>query len=115
MSAGENEETLTAFISRTSQAARPAVLVAAFEGWNDAGTAASDAVRQLLEQSDAQHLATVGDDDFYDYQFSRPRAVLHGSVRTVHWPQTDIYRISRPAEPADLLVVVGVGMLLRRK
>lgn len=100
--------TLNSFVAQTEHEIRPTILVAAFEGWNDAGSAASDAVRRLLNSSDPTQVGTIGRDDYYDYQFTRPKSVLTPNGRMIQWPQTEMYRISRTRAPADLLVVVGV-------
>lgn len=105
--------TLNGFIAGGDHERRPAVLVAAFEGWNDAGSAASDAVRRILDTSAAEHVATIGLDDYYDYQFTRPTSKLTERGREVQWPQTDIYRIAQPGADADLLVVLGVEPTFR--
>ncbi|MER8026325.1 proteasome assembly chaperone family protein [Glutamicibacter protophormiae] len=105
--------TLNGFIARGGHERRPAVLVAAFEGWNDAGSAASDAVRRILDTSAPEHVATIGLDDYYDYQFTRPTSKLTERGREVQWPQTDIYRIAQPAADADLVVVLGVEPTFR--
>ena len=43
---------------------RDPVLVAAFTGWNDAGDAASTAVRTLIETTGAQPLAEIDPEAF---------------------------------------------------
>ncbi len=105
--------TLNGFIAPGQGADRPAVLVAAFEGWNDAGSAASDAVRRILQTSTPHHVATIGQDDYYDYQFTRPTSKLTENGREVFWPQTDIYRVAQPDAAADLLIVIGVEPTIR--
>lgn len=87
---------------------RPCVLVAAFEGWNDAGSAATDAVRRLVSDTEVEHLATVGDDDYYDYQFTRPRQELTTTGTTIRWPQTDLFKVPNPQGKFDLVVALGV-------
>ena len=52
------------------------VLVAAFEGWNDAGDAASGAVEHLELVWDAQPLTELDPDDYYDFQVNRPTVSL---------------------------------------
>jgi hypothetical protein len=53
-----------------------ATLVVAFEGWNDAGEAASTAVRALRDQLGLVPLAEVEPEDYFDYQFNRPISAL---------------------------------------
>ena len=44
----------------------------AFEGWNDAGEAASGAVRTLKEVLDVVPIAEVDPELYFDFQFNRP-------------------------------------------
>lgn len=48
------------------------VVVAAFEGWNDAGDAASDAVAHLAASWQALPIVEIDDEAYYDYQVNRP-------------------------------------------
>ncbi|QIV88497.1 proteasome assembly chaperone family protein [Glutamicibacter mishrai] len=100
--------TLNTYIAESHHEIRPTIVVAAFEGWNDAGSAATDAVRLLLEENTYEHIATIGEDDFYDYQFSRPKTRRTAQGRMVDWPRTEIYKMALPHSAADLLVVLGV-------
>ena len=49
-----------------------AVVVAAFEGWNDAGDAASDALAHLDAIWEAEPIIEIDDEAYYDYQVNRP-------------------------------------------
>ncbi len=51
---------------------RTTVMLAAFEGWNDAGEAASDAVRFLSMFWQSERIASLNADEYYDFQFTRP-------------------------------------------
>src|SRR6476646_12024410 len=51
---------------------RNPVLVSGFEGWNDAGEAASFAARFLAERWDAEPFAEVDPEDFFDFTSTRP-------------------------------------------
>ena len=55
---------------------RDPIIVCAFKGWNDAGEAASAAVQFLCESFDAQPLATIDPEDFYDFTAVRPTVRL---------------------------------------
>jgi hypothetical protein len=48
------------------------IIVAAFEGWNDAGDAASDALEHLEAIWEAQPILEIDDEAYYDYQVNRP-------------------------------------------
>lgn len=87
---------------------RPTVMVLAFEGWNDAGGAASSAVRSVAQALGAELVEKVSDEEYYDFQFSRPRIVNNAGHREIIWPSTTILRASPPAAEFDLLFVHGV-------
>ena len=83
------------------------VLVAAFEGWNDAGEAASLAVEHLAREWDAQELCSMAPDDYYDFQVTRPRlTVVDGQVGPVEWPTTRV-RVARMPGGRDVVLVAG--------
>ncbi|MBS1837894.1 MAG: PAC2 family protein [Actinobacteria bacterium] len=66
-------------------------LVAAFEGWNDAGDAATTAVEHLWETWQAVTLASIDPEEFYDFTASRPTARTGGgSGRTIDWPANEL-------------------------
>ena len=70
---------------------RQPVLVAAFEGWNDAGDAASGAARWLADRFGAELVATVESEDFFDFTTTRPIVELSdGGKRTITWPDTEL-------------------------
>ncbi|MGH9215670.1 MAG: PAC2 family protein, partial [Acidimicrobiales bacterium] len=70
---------------------RPVLLVA-FEGWNDAGDAASGAVRYLIDRYDAELVAEIDPEDFFDFTSTRPQAELgDDGVRRISWPSTEVY------------------------
>ena len=65
------------------------VLVAAFEGWNDAGEAASTALEHLELSWDAQPLTSIDPEEYYDFQVTRPHVKLAGGVtRKIEWQTT---------------------------
>jgi PAC2 family len=74
------------------------LLVVAFEGWNDAGEAASGALRTLKEQLDLVPIAAVEPEDYFDYQFNRP-TVTHDEAgnRELIWPSVEFFGPDSPA------------------
>src|SRR6188768_3352060 len=65
------------------------IMVAAFEGWNDAGSAASSALDHLADVWGAQEYATLDPEDYHDFQVSRPVVTREpGGERIVTWPGT---------------------------
>lgn len=95
-------------LQETQDGKRITVMLAAFEGWNDAGEAASDALRYLNKLWQGKKVATVDADDYYDFQFTRPtvRRTASGD-RRVKWPSTRLYRASVPDSNVDVVVVLG--------
>ncbi len=93
---------------------RRPVLIAAFEGWNDAGDAATMAARHLAECCDAQRLAEIDPEEFYDFSTVRPFVRLDDDRRrSLAWPGTEVLT-AQPAEAErDLVVVLGVEPQLR--
>src|SRR6478609_1011653 len=83
------------------------VVVAAFEGWNDAGSAASSAVDHLAEIYDAELAFALDPDDFYDFQVNRPQVELdEDGRRELLWPTTELH-VGRLASGRDLLLIRG--------
>jgi hypothetical protein len=63
------------------------LLVVAFEGWNDAGEAASGAARLLVERLDLVEVSAIDPELYYDYQFNRPTIITgDDNVRSIEWP-----------------------------
>ncbi|GAB3188835.1 proteasome assembly chaperone family protein [Nesterenkonia suensis] len=94
--------------SSETRETRPTVMVLAFEGWNDAGGAASSAVRSITTAADGELVERIDDEDYYDYQFTRPRVRRTGSHREIVWPSTKVYRARPESCELDLLLVSGV-------
>ena len=68
---------------------REPLLLAAFEGWNDAGESASAAIEYLCEIWGAELLAEFDSEDYYDYQVNRPHVSTNEvGARDISWPST---------------------------
>ena len=88
------------------------ILVVAFEGWNDAGEAASSAVRTLHDHLEVFALLTMDSERYYDYQYTRPTVSFDDDgQRVLSWPTTTLFAPLVPtlrgpalAEDADLTV-----------
>lgn len=94
--------------SARPQLRRPA-LVAAFEGWNDAAGAASDAVQLLGRLHRAESFAEIAADEYFDFQASRPRAtIIDGVVTSIAWPRTTFLAARIPDATHDLVLLLGV-------
>lgn len=89
---------------------RNPVAILAFNGWSDAGEAATGAITHFLNISGNQEtlIAEMISEDFYDYQQIRPMVFVNNSqIRQLKWPNTNIYAIKTPNFDFDLVVVMG--------
>ena len=98
--------------------ARPAlsepVMIAAFEGWNDAGDAATTAARYLADRWDAELVATIDPEEFFDFSSTRPHVRLDdGDMREIVWPTTDVLTASIPGGVGDVVILIGHEPQLR--
>jgi hypothetical protein len=88
---------------------RTPVLVAAFEGWNDAGDAASDAVRWLGRTLGAREFAALDPEEYFDFQAARPQVELvDGVVRRVAWPSIRFLAAGGGRIGRDFVLCVGI-------
>ncbi|MDQ1641814.1 MAG: hypothetical protein QOJ90_1165 [Actinomycetota bacterium] len=90
------------------------ILIAAFEGWNDAGDAATAAVEHLEEVWPTTLLATVDSEDYYDYQVNRPVVSLdEDGNRVVTWPTTRVSYAHLPDVGRDVVLLRGIEPNMR--
>lgn len=90
------------------------VMVAAFEGWNDAGDAASTAVGHLDREWKGEVFAALDAEDYYDFQVNRPTVWLDGGTRKITWPTTRLSVVRVGGEkPRDLVLVRGIEPSMR--
>jgi predicted ATP-grasp superfamily ATP-dependent carboligase len=90
---------------------RDPILIAAFEGWNDAGEAASAAVEHLSAAWQAEAVAALDPEDYYDFQVNRPKVMREDSQRRIVWPTTRVLvaRDTGFAAPRrDVVLVEGI-------
>jgi predicted ATP-grasp superfamily ATP-dependent carboligase len=89
-------------------------MVCAFQGWNDAGEAASSSVSFLASALGAHRFARIDAEEFYDFQANRPcvRFVEDG-VREIVWPTVEVFEARAPRAPRDLVLVQGVEPSMR--
>jgi proteasome assembly chaperone (PAC2) family protein len=85
---------------------RDAALLLAFEGWNDAGQAASSALGFIEESVRCVPLGEIDCEEFYDFTVARPSVRLEDEGRRVEWPHV---RFGYGAVDATREIVVGGG------
>ncbi len=90
------------------------ILISAFRGWNDGGQGASLAAGYLARLWDAEQLADVDPEEFFDFQATRPHVKLvEGLTRQIDWPETAFYRARPPGFERDVVLLLGVEPNLR--
>ena len=78
------------------------VAIAGFEGWNDAGEAASGVVNHLGIVWQATPIGAIDPEDFYDFQVNRPVIeVEKGHTKRLVWPTTRV-SLARAQHPDRL-------------
>ncbi len=74
------------------------IVVAAFDGWNDAGEAASGAIAALRAAGEYEQVHAVDPELYFDYQYTRPSSRVDADGRReLHWPEATLWRPTRPA------------------
>jgi len=89
------------------------VVITAFEGWNDAGEAATSAVKYFLDRFNAIKIGTIESEEFFDFTISRPVIEIPDEQREIIWPATDIYVAKMSDFKHDLIIIVGHEPQLR--
>ena len=90
------------------------VVIAAFEGWNDAADAASSVVDHQMEVWHARVIGAVDPEEFYDFQVNRPIVGTdERGHRRITWPTTRIAVAAPPGLDHDLILVRGIEPSMR--
>jgi proteasome assembly chaperone (PAC2) family protein len=93
---------------------RKPALVCAFAGWNDAASAATTALEAVAVGLDADLLADLDPEEFYDFQANRPTIHLsEGQTRRIEWPSNDLLAAAAPSAERDLVLLNGTEPSLR--
>jgi proteasome assembly chaperone (PAC2) family protein len=93
---------------------RSPILVCAFRGWNDAAAAASTALATVASSFEAELIAEVDPEEYFDFQANRPTIILtEGQARQIDWPQNNLIAVRVPAADRDLVLLDGTEPNLR--
>jgi hypothetical protein len=85
------------------------VVIAAFEGWNDAADAASSAVDHLMRVWNARVVGAIDPDEYYDFQVNRPVVGTDADGRRrMSWPGTQLAVASPPDLDRDIILLRGI-------
>jgi proteasome assembly chaperone (PAC2) family protein len=89
-------------------------VIAAFEGWNDAGEAASGVISHLGGAWQSSPVGAIDPEDFYDFQVTRPvMEVTEGHSDRLVWPTTRLSRARPEGIGRDLILVHGIEPNMR--
>jgi proteasome assembly chaperone (PAC2) family protein len=87
---------------------RSPILVCAFAGWNDAAGAATTALTSVGDSLDAELIAQIDPEEFFDFQANRPTIRLtEGETREIDWPGNVILAGRAPRAENDLVLLAG--------
>lgn len=87
---------------------RQPLMVAAFEGWNDGGHAASNALKHLIQAFEAEKFASLDPEEFYVFSESRPEVrLVDGQTRALSWQTNDFYHAQLPGTDRDVILFLG--------
>ena len=89
------------------------VIITAFEGWNDAGEAATTAVKYFQDRFSAIKVGATESEEFFDFTISRPVIEIPDEHREIIWPTTEILIAKMFDSKHDLVIIVGHEPQLR--
>ena len=93
---------------------RSPALVCAFAGWNDAAGAATTALTTAAESLEAEVIAQIDPEDFFDFQANRPTIRLtEGQTREIEWPGNVLLAATPQGSERDLVLLAGTEPNLR--
>ncbi len=93
---------------------RDPVLLAAFEGWNDASNVATGALRHLVRRWSGTAIARIDPEEFYVFTETRPHVRYdEQGQRNVTWPENVMWACRDVHRDRDAVVLVGVEPQLR--
>ena len=95
---------------------RSPVLVCAFAGWNDAAGSATAALTTAADSLDAELIAQIDPEEFFDFQANRPTISLsEGMSREIEWPGNALLAAKCDGADCDLLLLAGTEPNLKWK
>ena len=93
---------------------RSPVLICAFAGWNDAAGSATTALTTAAESLDAEVVAQIDPEEFFDFQANRPTIRLsEGQSREIEWPGNVFLAAQAEGAERDLILLAGTEPNLR--
>jgi proteasome assembly chaperone (PAC2) family protein len=101
-------------IDRPPPALEAPNVIASFEGWNDAGQAATTAVRYLVDTWHAKAFARLDPEEYFSFTDTRPTVrIVEGTSRELRWPKNELYWRKNQPPVSDAILLPGVEPNLR--
>ena len=95
---------------------RSPVLVCAFAGWNDAAGSATAALTTAADSLDAELIAQIDPEEFFDFQANRPTISLSDGIsREIEWPGNALLAAKADGAERDLILLAGTEPNLKWK
>ncbi len=90
------------------------VLIAAFEGWNDAADSASAVLDHLCSVWEGSVVAALDPEEYYDFQVNRPTVSIDSDGdRQLTWPTTQLCVVRLEDARRDIILLRGVEPNMR--
>ncbi len=86
---------------------RRPILLIALQGWFDVGEAATGALDWIRDHTDAEPLAELSPEEFFDFTETRPTVHRVDGERRIEWP-TATALACRTEGPRDLIVISAI-------
>ncbi|BDZ38336.1 PAC2 family protein [Microbacterium suwonense] len=84
------------------------IIVAAFDGWNDAGEAASGAIAALRDAYSYEPVHSADPELYFDYQYTRPSTRMDAEGRReLQWPEATLWRPTVQVDGPELWLLAG--------
>jgi len=89
------------------------IMIAAFEGWNDGGSASTNSVRRLIEVTQAEKFASIDPEEFYVFSENRPTVrLVEGNLvdpgtRIIDWQSNEFHHGKLPGSGQDVIFFLG--------
>ena len=93
---------------------RRPTLITAFEGWNDAGDAATTAASHLAGRWGCVPVAEIDPEPYFDFTAARPTVLLDDHKnRRIRWPSNEVRAARITHAGVDAVVLIGTEPQLR--
>ncbi|MFV0427545.1 MAG: PAC2 family protein [Beutenbergiaceae bacterium] len=90
------------------------MLIAAFEGWNDAGSAASESLSMIAQAWKAREVRSLDPEPYHDFQVNRPVVTRDADgSRHMKWPVTTASIALSPGLGRSIVLVQGTEPSMR--